>query len=234
MRLCAALPAEHLLAEVGNFAVNIKILSLKVIQLVGERKHFGAQSGAYLKMRGAGVIIELADFVGGIVGVVADGNFDEFRCAGLEDAAKAELSASGCRRSGAGRSRVGRSDGKRTRRPATTRAKSENRQKERSRRKEFHRVDSMREGAARVAPRAALAAVDGTRDFARAVDSVGRPKRKRACSACAWQSATAKASAASAGSGISVIDSSARTMSCIWRLSAWPYPATDALTSRGE
>src|SRR3981081_4574249 len=64
--------------------------------------------------------------------------------------------------------------------------------------------------------------------------ATGRLNLRLVCSACKWHSATARASAASDGSGISCNLSNARTISCPCRLSAWPYPATEDFTSRGE
>ena len=52
--------------------------------------------------------------------------------------------------------------------------------------------------------------------------ATGMAKRCWNCSAWTWHRATAKASAASEGSGISDIWSADRTISCSWRLSAWP------------
>ena len=60
MDLRGLLPAKGLLAQVGDFAVNIEILSLEMMQLVREREHFGPQRGAYLEVRGARIILELA------------------------------------------------------------------------------------------------------------------------------------------------------------------------------
>ena len=86
--LTALLPAERFFAEVSDFAMDIEVLILKTIELGSQVKHFGAQSGADFKGRSAGVFVQLANVVGGGVGVVAYGDFDEFGRAGFEDAAE--------------------------------------------------------------------------------------------------------------------------------------------------
>ncbi len=91
MRVRALLPAKRFFAKVGDFSVDVQVLSLKVIQLLGEREHFGAQSRADLEFCRTGIIVELANFVAGVVGVFAHGNFDELRRARLEDAAKCQF-----------------------------------------------------------------------------------------------------------------------------------------------
>jgi hypothetical protein len=58
------------------------------------------------------------------------------------------------------------------------------------------------------------AAARKARGFVEAFES-GNPNRRRACSVCRWQSATARASAASDGSGVSLRESKARTIICI-------------------
>jgi len=59
-----------------------------MIQLLSEGKHFGTQRWAHLKFRRAGIVVQLANFVAGVVRILAYGNFDEFGRAGFEDAAE--------------------------------------------------------------------------------------------------------------------------------------------------
>src|SRR5581483_1748766 len=96
----ALLPAEGFFAEVGDFAVNVQIQSLEMMEIGGEGEHAGAQGGADFKSRCAGIFVELANFVGCGVGIVADGDFNEFRSAAGKDAAESELCGSGIGRSG--------------------------------------------------------------------------------------------------------------------------------------
>jgi len=58
--------------------------------------------------------------------------------------------------------------------------------------------------------------------------------RSRARATCAWQIATARASAASVGSGLSDNPRSEATICCICCLEAPPNPEMLALISRGE
>src|SRR5205807_5051032 len=81
----------------------------------------------------------------------------------------------------------------------------------------LHRIDTMRGNPPRVAPPRRIsfgnpvepAAAWSARGFADEFRS-GNANRRRTCSACKWQRATAKASAASDGSGVSFIESRAR------------------------
>ena len=82
------LPAEGFFAEVGDFAVDVEVLSLEMVEFAGQLKHFGAKRSANFKLQFFGIFVDLADVVGGLIGVLANGNFDEFGGAGFEDAAE--------------------------------------------------------------------------------------------------------------------------------------------------
>ena len=95
-------PTKSLFAEVGNFAVNVEIQALEVMELCDQLEDFGAKGLPDLKWRGTGVFVELADFVGGGLGILIDLDLDEFRAAGFEDAAVGEQRRTGWRSEGAG------------------------------------------------------------------------------------------------------------------------------------
>src|SRR5712675_777849 len=157
-----------------------------MIQLLSEGKHFGTQRWAHLKFRRAGIVVQLANFVAGVVRILAYGNFDEFGRAGFEDAAERQL--------GAGRRRPQGRQLKSERRKGVvsmsehrrcTRQREQASKQKRANQRSSHRVDSMREEGSRVTFRAGVAAKGATRDFAAESDlAPGRPYRRRACSAC--------------------------------------------------
>jgi len=105
--MSALLPAEGLLPEVGNFAVDVEVLSLKVVEFAGQLKHFGAKRSADFKLQFFGIFVDLTNVVGGLIGVFANGDFDEFGSAGFEYAAEGELCGGwgGKRQGKAGRAR---------------------------------------------------------------------------------------------------------------------------------
>src|SRR5581483_7911578 len=126
----ALLPAEGLFPQVGDFAVNVQIQSLEMMEIGSKSEHAGAQGGADFERRCAGIFVELANFVGCGVGIVADGDFNEFRSAAGKDAAEREFFRGGIRGS---------------------RGEEEENQKEGSERQEggafhSHRMVEMREG----------------------------------------------------------------------------------------
>src|SRR2546429_4145169 len=57
----AAVPAKCFFPEIGNLAVNVEVLPLKMFQLASERKHFAAQRCSNLERGGPGVFVKLAD-----------------------------------------------------------------------------------------------------------------------------------------------------------------------------
>src|SRR6266403_538090 len=220
----AGFPAERLLAKVGDFTVHIQVLTLKMFQLRCKIEHLRTQRRAHLEWRSTGILVELAYLVRGSVRIFPHRNLNEFRGAGFEDAAKNQLCATG---GGRGVCRLSRKGSQANQQPD-------------SQKRSFHRVNRMRGSLFRVAPPVRMPAVipnvPGAAPKARARTTAfasGKPNHLFACSACKWHNATASASAASAGSGVSVIESSARTIICICRLSACPWPVTDAFTSRG-
>ncbi|HUI76162.1 MAG TPA: hypothetical protein VLX32_14520 [Candidatus Acidoferrum sp.] len=89
--LAALFPAKRFFAEVGNLAVNVQIEPLKVVQFIREGKHSSAEGGADFEWRGPGILVELADFVGGSVGVAAHGDFHELGGTAFEDALEGEF-----------------------------------------------------------------------------------------------------------------------------------------------
>src|SRR6266850_2755933 len=199
----AGFPAKSLLAKVSDFPVHIQILTLKMFQLRGKIEHLCAKPRAHLERRSTGILVELAYLVRGSVRIFPHRNLNEFRGAGFEDAAKSQLRASG---SGRGVCRPGRKGSQANQQPD-------------SQKRSFHRVDRMRGSLFRVAPPVRMPAVipnaPGAAPHARgrttAFASV-KPNRLFTCSACKWHNATASASAASAGSGVFVMESRARTI----------------------
>jgi len=101
--LCVFFPAEGLLSKVGYFAMDVEVLALEMVEFAGQFKHFGAERCAHFELQFFGIFVELADVVSGLVGVFADGDFDELGGAGFEDAAEGELGGGG---SGKWRSRI--------------------------------------------------------------------------------------------------------------------------------
>ena len=91
----ATLQTEGFFAEVGNFAVDVEFDVVEVVQLGDELEDLLAEGGTDFKGSGAGVFVELADFVGGFVGVFVDFDFDEFGSAGFEDAPVGEDGGTG-------------------------------------------------------------------------------------------------------------------------------------------
>lgn len=87
----AFFPTEGFFAEIRDTAMDVEVLSLKILQIGGQFEHFAAQWGAHLKRQGSGVFIELADFEGGRVGIVMDDDLNELGRAGFEDAAIGKL-----------------------------------------------------------------------------------------------------------------------------------------------
>src|SRR5574337_131475 len=173
-------PAKCLFTKIGDFAMNVEVQPLKVMEVGRQREHFRAQSRAHLEGGSAGVVIELANLVGGRIGIVAHGDFDEFRAAGRKEAAKSELCGRGCR--------------------DTCSKKEKNKASGQKRGRAFHRhrVVEMPEGWERVAIRIPPVLLFSPEEVTAETETW---KRWRTLSAWRWQRATARASAASAGSG---------------------------------
>src|SRR6267143_6140538 len=157
-----------------------------MFQMRGEIEHLRAQRSAHLERRSARILVELADFISGGIGILLHGNLDELRGAGFEDAAKSQLCASG---SGRAVSRAGRQA-------------NQSEQQTDSQKRSFHRVDRMRGSLFRVAPPVRMPVVipnvAGAVPEARGRTTIcasGKPNRLFACSACKWHNATARASA---------------------------------------
>src|SRR5258708_39976613 len=89
----ALLPAKELLAQVGDFPVNIQILPLKIVQLAGQRKNFCSQRVAYFECRGTLIIIDLANFVGRGARIVTNANLNKLWCAPLKNSPKRDFGA---------------------------------------------------------------------------------------------------------------------------------------------
>src|ERR1700730_13533728 len=83
--------------------MHIQILTLEVIQLAGKVEHFRAERGTDLERRGTRVVLQLADFVGGAVGIHSDGDLDEFGGAGFENATERQFGSTRRGRCGMGR-----------------------------------------------------------------------------------------------------------------------------------
>ena len=94
----ALFPAKRFLAQIGNFPVNVQILSLEIIQLSRQVEHVGPKSCADVKRRWSRIFVELANVVRRGTRVLRHNDFDKFRRTGLKDAAERELS--GIRRLG--------------------------------------------------------------------------------------------------------------------------------------
>ncbi len=91
--LAALLPTEGLFTQISDFAMDVEVQALKMVEFAGVSEHLNAKRRADGERRTAWVFVELADFVGGGVGVFANGDFDEFRSAGRKNAAKGQLSS---------------------------------------------------------------------------------------------------------------------------------------------
>src|SRR5262249_25638586 len=80
--LGALLPTKGFFAQIGDAAVYVQIGALKVVELCGEREHFGAKGGADFERQSARVFIQLANLEGSGVGILVDSDFNKFRGAG--------------------------------------------------------------------------------------------------------------------------------------------------------
>ena len=86
--LLALFPTESLFTEIGDLAVDIQIQALEMMEFGRIAEHFGAKRGAHLKGGAGGLLVELANFVGGGVGVFLHSNFDDLGSAGGKNTAE--------------------------------------------------------------------------------------------------------------------------------------------------
>ena len=63
MRFRAALPAKGFFAQIGDFPMNVKIQPLEIVQLGDQFENLRAQNMTDLEWHGAGIFIELPDFI---------------------------------------------------------------------------------------------------------------------------------------------------------------------------
>ena len=74
----AGFPSKGLLAEIGDLAVYIEILSLEMFELRRQIEHLRAPCRAHLKWQRAGVFVQLADFIRGGIRIFSHRDLDEF------------------------------------------------------------------------------------------------------------------------------------------------------------
>jgi len=89
--LLALFPTESLFTEIGDFAVDVQVQALEMMEFGRITEHFGAKRGAHLEGRAGGLLVKLANFVSCGVGVFLDSDFDDLGGASGKNAAEGQL-----------------------------------------------------------------------------------------------------------------------------------------------
>ena len=79
MNLGAGFPSKGLLTEIRDLAMHIQILPLEMFELRRKIEHLCAPRRAHLKGQGAGILVQLADFIRRGIGIFTYSDLDEFR-----------------------------------------------------------------------------------------------------------------------------------------------------------
>ena len=188
VRLRAFLVTEGLLAEISDPAVQLQVNAIEIVEFRGEGEDFRDERCARLKRLRIGRFVELADIERAGTGFVYF-DLDEFRIAALKNFAEGDCRLAAGRCSGV--------NWKRRKVARCSREKNGNRSGEHeSERKMSAWAKHLQFGlrAASGSARAEARRGAGRKDVAAAI-------RSRTLEAWAWHKATAKASAASGGSG---------------------------------
>lgn len=79
-------PAESFFTQVGNLAMHVQIQALEIVEFRNQLENPAAQRRTHVKGQSAGIFVQLADFIGGDIGIFLDADFDELRGTGFKNA----------------------------------------------------------------------------------------------------------------------------------------------------